>query len=207
MFSKTSKYKKLFDKDFSVLIYSFFIGYLFILSVICYCKLNLLSTHVPNPISDIEKFKLYNQNGQTITEKILLNKITVINFIFTRCQGSCLSIFDSMGKLYEEFKLAPNVQFISITVDPNFDTQDVLKNYSISKGIYDNRWNFLTGHLKDIKKMSNESFKIISDYFPSSHTKNLYLIDPQLKLRKFYNSTDPRSMKLLAQHIRILNEE
>jgi len=207
MFSKTSKYKKLFDKDFSVLIYSLFTGYLFILLVICFYKLSSLSTNVPNPISDIEKFKLYNQNGKTITEKILSNKITVVNFVYTRIQVNCSTIFDSMKKLYEEFKVAPKVQFISITVDPNFDTQHVLKSYSISRGISGNRWNFLTGDLEYIKKMSNDSFKIISDYFPSSHTKNLYLIDPQLKLRKFYNSTDPRSMKLLAKHIRILNNE
>ena len=83
MFSKTSKYKKLFDKDFSVLIYSLFTGYLFILLVICFYKLSSLSTNVPNPISDIEKFKLYNQNGKTI-EKILSNKITVVNFVFTK---------------------------------------------------------------------------------------------------------------------------
>jgi len=65
---------------------------------------------------------------------------------------------DRMGKLYKEFADFPNVQFVSISVDPDFDTPIVLQEYATIHGVNDNRWLFLRGAIDSVAYLSERDF-------------------------------------------------
>ena len=79
-------------------------------------------------------FALYDQDGEIITTDYLNGSVTILNFIFTRCSESdmCPASTMKMKKLQDLVKKTkiPYVKFLSITLDPVFDTPGVLKSYA-----------------------------------------------------------------------------
>jgi len=63
------------------------------------------------------EFKLVTLSNDTISNKQLMGKVTVINFWFTTC-APCVAEFDLLNMLYYKYKDNPDFQFISITSDP-----------------------------------------------------------------------------------------
>jgi peroxiredoxin len=63
------------------------------------------------------KFTAATLDGDTITEKNLIGKVTFINFWFEGC-AYCMAEMDELNALYTKFKYIPSFQFISFTRDP-----------------------------------------------------------------------------------------
>ena len=109
-------------------------------------------------IKSVPEFSFKNQNGKIFTNEELNNKITVLDFIFTTCPGPCPMMTSNMSMLYQDFEKVPEVQFVSVTVDPENDTQSILKEYAYLNGVKDNRWNFLFSDLESIKILKKDGF-------------------------------------------------
>ena len=92
----------------------------------------------------IEDFSLTDQMGENYSFYDDSNEVTVVAFIFTRCPDICPVITQLMKSV--ENSLSENekedVTFISITVDPRYDTPERLKTYT---GIHGVDWPHLTG--------------------------------------------------------------
>jgi cytochrome oxidase Cu insertion factor (SCO1/SenC/PrrC family) len=80
-----------------------------------------------------------------------------VSFIFTRCQGPCLSITAQMRKLQQETR-GSGVRLVSITVDPEFDTPEMLTRYADAFGAEPDRWLFLTGDKDQTYRLIRDSF-------------------------------------------------
>ena len=82
----------------------------------------------------VPPFALFDQDGEIITTDYLDGSVTILNFIFTRCSEPemCPAATMKMKKLQELVKKTkiPFVKFLSITLDPKFDTPGVLKSYA-----------------------------------------------------------------------------
>ena len=82
----------------------------------------------------VPPFALYDQDGEIITTDYLDGSVTILNFIFTRCSEPemCPATTLKMKKLQDLVKQTniPYVKFLSITLDPLFDTPGVLKSYA-----------------------------------------------------------------------------
>lgn len=82
----------------------------------------------------VPPFAIYDQDGDIITTDYLDGSVTILNFIFTRCSepDMCPAATLKMKKLQElvEKTKIPYVKFLSITLDPLFDTPGVLKSYA-----------------------------------------------------------------------------
>ncbi|MEC8243766.1 MAG: SCO family protein [Verrucomicrobiota bacterium] len=82
----------------------------------------------------VPPFAMYDQDGEIITTDYLDGSVTILNFIFTRCSepDMCPAATLKMKKLQElvEKTKIPYVKFLSITLDPLFDTPGVLKSYA-----------------------------------------------------------------------------
>ena len=72
-------------------------------------------------ITEIPAFQLENFDGKSFTEENLDNQITVASFIFTQCEGACPIMSTNMGLLQKRFAESDELQFISITTDPDYD--------------------------------------------------------------------------------------
>ena len=107
------------------------------------------------PILDlIPQFSATKQNGAAFGLENIKGKISVVDFIFTNCQGVCPPMSANMSRLYGAFEKADNVQFISISVDPARDTLAALQQYAANLVVDDDRWVFLWMPLDDVVSLS-----------------------------------------------------
>jgi len=95
------------------------------------------------------EFTLIDQNGELLSVERLRGKAFVMNFIFTRCPDPTMCSL-STSKMARLQKMATkagieNVAFISVTLDPEYDTPAVLKQYGRSYGIDDANFHLATG--------------------------------------------------------------
>jgi protein SCO1 len=98
-------------------------------------------------LAQVPDFSFTTETGATLTKKDLKGKIWIANFIFTRCAGPCPIMTDKMRQMQMATRLMAggNVQLISVTVDPAYDTPEVLSKYGGKIGSNPDRWSFLTG--------------------------------------------------------------
>ena len=114
----------------------------------------------------VPDFALIERNGQSVTRADLLGKAWIASIIFTHCAEECPLVSNHMARLQETFTAEPDVRLVSITVDPAYDTPEVLTRYAQSFAAQPRRWLFLTGDKATIYRLVREGFR-------------LGLIDPQ----------------------------
>lgn len=160
----------------------------------------------------IPDFKFVNQNGDTVSSEMYDGKVYVANFFFATCPTICPKMSTHMLQLQKHFYDLNNFQLLSITVDPEHDTVEVLKEYSQRVQAMDSVWNFLTG---DQEKIYDLAFK---GYFANAmedevapggflHSSNLFLIDRQGRIRGIFDGTSTSETNDLKDAIEILYKE
>lgn len=86
----------------------------------------------------------------TVNKLFAKDKTLMINFIFTSCNTICPIMSGTFARVDKDLgKLDKNVELISITIDPEFDTPKVLNEYA-KKFNSSDQWNFYTGTRDDI---------------------------------------------------------
>ena len=136
----------------------------------------------------------------------------IADFFFTTCQGICPIMKENMIILQDEYKDDDQVYLLSHTVTPEIDTKEVLKKYSLEKGVIDSKWNLVTGDKKQIYNLARKSYLVAEDIeeselFEMIHTENFVLVDPERRIRGFYDGTDQESMNALIYDIKVLKKE
>ena len=152
-------------------------------------------------IKKVPNFNFTNQNGEIFSHNQLKNKITVLDFFFTNCPGPCPIMTYNMKSLYNDFSSSDDVQFVSITVDPENDNIKVLKNFADINGINDQRWQLLTSELSKIKSLKRDGFMLYADELPQGHAIKFILIDEHGNIRKYFDGTDEGSLSILKKDI------
>ena len=158
-------------------------------------------------LKPVPEFSFINQDGDPFTEKDLNDKITILDFIFTSCAGPCPIMTHNMTGLYRSFSQVEEVQFVSITVDPDVDTQDILKQYAKINGVNDDRWQFITSNIEAIKDLKKNGFMLYAEELPRGHAIKFVLIDQNGQIRKYFDGTEEASMAVLMKDITILVKE
>lgn len=127
-------------------------------------------------------FALYDQEGRVVQSARFRGKQVMLNFIFSRCPVATMcpaSTLKMMGtqKLARETGVA-NIEFVSITLDPAYDTPAVLKEYATTRGIDPTNFSFLTGPENAIKDLLTQ-FGVIAEFDGAllKHTLSTLLID------------------------------
>lgn len=111
----------------------------------------------------VPDFKFVNQDGDTITNKDYLGKVYVVEFFFTTCPSICPIMSENLVHIQNKLKGNENFGIVSITIDPEHDTPQVLKEYAEEHKVTNPNWNFLTGDRKVIYDMANLGFGIFAD--------------------------------------------
>ena len=139
-------------------------------------------------ITEIPSFQLENFDGKSFTEENLDNQITVASFIFTQCEGACPIMSENMGLLQKRFAESNELQFVSITTDPDYDSKDILQEFS-NKYSNKNNWFFLRGNIDEVVELSQDGFFLSASLLPLGHSTRLILIDKDRNIRKYYEGT------------------
>ena len=77
-------------------------------------------------LAQLPDFRLVERNGQKLGLADLRGRVWIADFIFTRCPGPCPRMSSRMASLQRDLSGNESLRLVSITVDPGFDTQDVL---------------------------------------------------------------------------------
>ena len=160
----------------------------------------------------IAPFSLINQNGLNITDNDYSNKIYVADFFFTTCPSICPKMTANMGLIQEDIRTDNQVLLLSFSVTPEIDSVAQLKRYAIEKGVIDSKWNLLTGDKKEIYELARKSYLVVKTSGDGGehdmiHTENFILVDPEQRIRGFYDGTDTTAIDELLSDIRVLQEE
>ena len=160
----------------------------------------------------IADFSLTNQNGKTVTQKDFKGKIYVADFFFTTCPNICIAMTDNLLKVQEKIKNNHNVMLLSHSVTPKIDSVTQLKKYAIEKGVIDKKWNLVTGGKKEIYELARKSYLAVKEDgdggpFDMIHTENFILVDPDRRIRGFYDGTDLEEIQRLLEELEILTQE
>jgi protein SCO1/2 len=100
----------------------------------------------------VPNLSLINQDAEKVQLRTLLDsdKPVSLNFIFATCTTICPVLSAGFAEFRHRLgEDADEVQFVSISIDPEHDTAEVLKAYSKRFG-GDKGWTFLTGTRADI---------------------------------------------------------
>ncbi|WP_242082776.1 SCO family protein [Aestuariivivens sediminis] len=130
----------------------------------------------------VPEFSFLNQNNDTITNKDYRGKVYVIEFFFTTCPTICPRMNANLVQVQNAFQEFDDFGVASFTINPDYDTPEVLNEYAKTYGITNPNWNLLTGNKEDIYKLANEGFYIYAaeneDVLGGfEHSGNFALID------------------------------
>ena len=119
---------------------------------------------------------------------------------------------DNMGYIQSKIMDDPQVKLLSFSVTPEIDSVAQLKKYALEKGVNDKKWNFLTGDKKEIYTLARKSYFVVKedgDGGPHDmiHTENFVLVDPDKRIRGYYDGTDKAAMENLLADLKTLKEE
>ncbi len=160
----------------------------------------------------IRNFELINQDGDTVDNSFLENKIYVADFFFTTCPNICPIMSNEMERVQKAFKDDENFKIVSHTVQPEVDSPKVLKEYALLHQANPKQWVFLTGNKKEIYNLARKSYFAVTtegngDEMDFIHTENFILVDQQKRIRGFYDGTSKDDVDRLIADIKNLKDE
>jgi protein SCO1/2 len=141
-------------------------------------------------IGPAPEFSLTDQDGRRVALKELRGKVLAVTFIFASCTDTCPLLTAKLAAVQDRLGAAfgPDVRFVSITVDPERDTPEVLKRYAQAHRANPAGWSFLTGTPAEIRRIAGR-YGVIYKKTPGGdvdHTFLTSLIDRGGTLRVQY---------------------
>lgn len=159
-------------------------------------------THQDLPVlGHVPEFELTNQFGAISNQSMFKDKIGVINFMFTTCQGICPTLNQEMKKLQTSFSRFSDFQLVSVSVDPVNDTPEQLSAWAKHLKVDTTNWTFLTGARETIKTLLVDGLKVGLPDQPQAHTDRFVLIDRKGDIRGYYRLAKPETLEQLRVDI------
>jgi len=157
-------------------------------------------------------FSLTDHNGTALTDESLRGHVTVVNFIFTRCDTICPVTSRKMRTVQDRTGDEPGIKLLSISVDPAHDDVAALAAYAARFGADDRRWRFARGDIGQLKALVEQGMQVGFDdlgTLPSgapniTHSGHFVLIDQALHIRGYYDSNDWKRIEKMMRHARWL---
>ncbi len=177
---------------------------------------------VPEAIAQVPEFSLVDQHGEPFTRADLDGRVHVVGFFFASCPSICPALMTRMKELEETIeeqgpyeKVGDDLRLMAITVDPETDTPEVLRDVMQRFDLDEDRWTLLTGEPAAVKELILGGFKLpLGDktevepgVFDIAHSGKLAMLDEQGYVRGAYSTDDDGldqvfwlSVRTLRQH-------
>ena len=154
-------------------------------------------------LGKVPGFSFTERSGLKFGTEEMRGRINIVNFFFTNCKGPCPVMNTRVAELYKKFVTTDEVQFVSLSVDPDRDSLNVLQKYAHTYGVTDNRWLFVRAPIEEVYRVSEKGFMLAGE-LPTIHSTKLILVDRDLNIRGYYDSFEDEHLKLLTTHVREL---
>lgn len=155
---------------------------------------------------EVPAFSAVDQDGGAVTGESLRGRVWIASFIFTRCTTVCPLITTRMAQLRRSLPGA-DVRFVSFSVDPEFDTPAVLKQYARGWSA-DARWLLLNAGPDGVRTLARGMKAALDSGAeangPLLHSSQFFLVDRGLKVRGVYDSADAAALRRLVADASVL---
>ena len=156
-------------------------------------------------LGDLPSFSLVSEDGKPFRKDDLLGRVWIADFVFTSCSDACPRLQGKMKKLQD--RLVPmeqggNISLLSISVDPERDTPQKLKEYGEIFGARPGLWRSLTGDQQEVERTVVRGFHTAMARVPREnvdphltafeimHGERLVLVDRMGRIRGYYDADD-----------------
>lgn len=183
-----------FRKDVLILVFFFIL-------VACNGKLEA------NMSEQMVDFSFMTQNETSLSLDELQGEWWIANFMYTNCRAVCPITTANLVHVQMELKNEDfHPRIISFSIDPAYDSPEILRTYSEDYGVDLESWTFLTGYeFKEIQEIAQETFR-----FPLSegaqnqraHGYSFYLVNPKGEIVKEYDGMSEEELELLVQDLK-----
>lgn len=179
----------------------------------------LYENGVENPFSEcvveesgqhyIPEFRLITQENKERGKSEMNGKITIVDFFFTSCPSICPVMSTEMERVDDAFRNEKDVQIYSISIDPEFDTPEILASYAQKHLATPDKWFFLTGDKSEIYNLARCGFILptldgMGDPEEFIHSDKFVLIDDIGRIRGYYSGTNREEVDRLILETKIL---
>jgi protein SCO1/2 len=173
-------------------------------------------------IGKVPPFEFTNQEGKLITNSFYDGKVYVVEFFFTTCPTICPKMNENMLKIQNEFYGNLDFGITSFSINPKYDTPQILKEYAETHGATSKNWNFLTGDQDEIYELANVGFTLYAGEDSNAeggfeHSGMFALVDKEGNIRSrldeygnpiaFYDGLDQKGVQQIKEDIKILLKE
>lgn len=151
----------------------------------------------PGVIGEVTPFSLVDERGQPFTHEAFRGQVSIVSFIFTRCDTICPVTAMKMERIQEKtFDVGTKVKLVSFSVDPKFDTPERLTEFAKKYRAKPERWRFVTGDFDAVHAVVEGPFMTSMMRLPDrptgvpdvAHGGYFLLVDQNLKIRGTYDS-------------------
>ena len=108
-------------------------------------------------LGEAAEFRLTDQSGRSVRLSDYRGKVVLVNFMFTKCPDYCPTLTAVLANVQDSLMregLGDRVQLLSITVDPENDTPELLRRFAAAMHVDTSAWDFLTGSGDEIEDVS-----------------------------------------------------
>ncbi len=158
-------------------------------------------------VATLPEFSLLDQDGRPFTRDSVAGKVWVADFVFTRCAGPCPMMTGKMLRVQTALANS-RVKLVTFSVDPAYDTPDVLRNYGRQYSADFTRWTFVTGSEPAMQSLAKSLLigiqPAVADQ-PIIHSTHFILVDRKGNVYGPYNGEDDEGWRELVNDARKLS--
>ncbi len=155
----------------------------------------------------VPPFRMTDANGRPFTEKDLDGKVWIVDFIYTNCPAECPRMTSRMHQLESQINGEPEVNLLSISVDPDRDTPEVLNEFAGRYGAPNERWRFLTGDKASVHLLAYQTFHVGDVIGKIEHSTKFAILDKRRTVRGYYSSFSQEELSNMLTDVAVLRKE
>jgi len=151
--------------------------------------------------------ELVNQDGETVRffDDVLKDKVVVINFIFTNCEGACPLMTHKLTLVRDAFEgqIGNPLQFVSLSIDPTRDTPAAMKEFANTHRADHDGWVFLTGKPENLEAIT----KRLGQFTPDVEAHSTMMLAGNVSAAHWIKIQPYEQPPQITEKIRLLLED
>lgn len=162
-----------------------------------------------------------NEEGEPFRLANMQGKVYLVSYVFTQCPSQCSGVIESVREIAAEFPDADRLEFVAVSLEPDVDRPEVLKEWAQLHEIDSEKWHLLTtpeiGQTKALQDFMSEGlwfFRVNKVEGPEKyeHDQRVALVDGSGNIRGFFDLLDlqaPEAVRsaLKTQITQLLDEK
>ncbi len=168
--------------------------------------------HAPMPhIAALPAMEFTAHDGTRVSRADFDGHVTVVDFIFTRCTSSCPRLSARMAEARRKLEAdvaAGKLRFLSISVDPDHDTPDVLAKFAATYQADAPAWRFVSGPVEDLERVVVQGFRTgltrtakRAEVGDIVHGEKFIVVDRKGDIRAFLSTETEHDMQAVYEEV------